>query len=441
MASVNIALDDPLGDPFSNPARGSRIEELRVLALPTFYGETNDAVAGRSLPIAAVIPGKHVFGAFAFALQQVDNPMSQNGWWVPPGTVTGSLIQDNSSTNVYLFGSIGTRLGERTALGASFYHADLEAIDVVSMLYARSFAIEQSGSMTEARVGLTHDLGDDRRIDAVVANNRLDMSHDVWYVDWTWVQPNANPVTRVWSELNEDRTDTWGAHIRYTQPIGESGARFGAIVTGNTKSHPKIPNYNLVNIPRDPGNSAAFNVGVGVSNAEGPARFGIELTYEPGRSHTWAYADTATNTPAGVIPKGGKTVDNQFRFNNWNVAFGLERENRRHGFQVGLRLRQIRYRLDQQNFLTAVRRKTREDWMEWSPSWSYVVKFPEFDVRYTGRFTARGWPNSPDGIFVTRAMADAPGGTDFIIGPTEAVTLPDFRVTTHRLMISIPFRL
>jgi hypothetical protein len=108
---------------------------------------------------------------------------------------------------------------------------------------------------------------------------------------------------------------------------------------------------------------------------------------------------------------------------------------------VGLRLRQIRYRLEQENFLTDTRRRTREDWMEWSPSWSYVVKFPEFEARYTGRFTARGWPESPDGFFVARAEADAPGGTDFIIGPTEAVTMPDFRVTTHRLMISIPFRM
>jgi hypothetical protein len=438
MGGLHVAIDDPVGDPFSNPARGSRSRRLRVFALPTLYGETNDMVSGRSLPIAAVIPGRSVFGAVAFALQQVDNQRPRNSGWAPPQVTIDNLIEDNSSTNVYLFGSAGTRLNRgRTAVGASLQYVDLEAIDVVSLLYARSFAIEQSGSLREVRFGLTHDLGGEHMLDAVVANNVLDMSHDVWYFTSTW-QPGG-PTTRTWSELNEDRTNTWGAQLRYTQPVGEN-ARVGAIVTGNTKSHPKIPNYNLVNIPRDPGNTAAFNIGVGIGKQEGQARVGLELIYEPGRSHTWAYADTATTVPGGVIQPGEKTVDNQFRFNNWSAGFGVEREGTRHGVQLGLRLRQIRYRLDQQNYLTDTRRKTREDWMEWTPTWSYVLKLPEFDVRYSGRFTARGSPDEPNnqGRFFANDFALS-SGTDFIIGPTAPVDLPDFRVTTHRLMVSIPF--
>jgi hypothetical protein len=283
MGSVGIALDDPLGDPFGNPARGARVEQMRILALPTFYGEANDAVSGRSLPLAAVVPGR-VFGAFAFALQQVETPNQSNVWWVPlpAGAIDDEVIQDNSSTNVYLFGSLGTKLNRgRTAVGASIYHADLEAIDVVRMLYANSFAIEQSGSMLEARLGVTHDLGDDRTLDAIVAHNKLDMSHDVWYSTWRWLPNTQQPDVRTWNELNEDHTNTWGAHLRYTQPLGRHG-RFGAILTGNTKSHPKLPNYNLVNIPRDPGNSSVFNLGVGLSSEQGLARVGVELIYEPG---------------------------------------------------------------------------------------------------------------------------------------------------------------
>jgi hypothetical protein len=211
MGSVSVALDDPLADPFANPARGARVRQMRFFAAPTFYGETNDAVAGRSLPIAAVIPGQRVFGAFAFALQQVDDNNPNAGFI--PAPMLDNVIQDNSSTNVYLFGSLGTRFNDaRTSVGLSLYHADLEAIDVVSMLYARSFRIEQSGSMTELRLGLSHEFGDDRVLDAVVANNRFDMSHDVWYFDWNWQQ--NPPVTRIWNELNEDRTTTWGAHLR-----------------------------------------------------------------------------------------------------------------------------------------------------------------------------------------------------------------------------------
>jgi len=237
--------------------------------------------------------------------------------------------------------------------------------------------------------------------------------------------------------VNEDRTITWGMQLRYTQPLAAEGARLGLIATGNTKAHPKIPNYNIVNIPRDPGNSAAFNLGAGLSTENGPATIAFEVVFEPARSHTWAFADSVTAVPGGgSIPVGGKTVDNQFRFRNWNAAVGGEHQGDRYGVQFGLRLRQINYTLEQHNFLQNVERRTRESWMEWSPSWAGNLRFPEFELRYTGRFTARGWPGM--GFIVPDVIAH-PGGTDFVIGPTGPVFLPDYRVTTHRLTLAVPF--
>jgi hypothetical protein len=438
MASVRIAVDDPLADPFINPGRGALIDRLSVIALPTFYGESSNQVGGRSLPLAVLVPGERVFGGLAFALQQVTGPRRA---WFWPGTfpeIDQRVIQDNSSNNTYVLGTLGVKLnGGRTAVGVSAYHADLEAVDAVNLLYARSVAIQQSGGLSEFRFGLTHDLGADRRFDAVVANARLDMAHDVWYVDWVW-QPTGPGIQRTWHELNEDRTITWSGNLRYSQPLGDEGVRVGAILTGSTKAHPKIPNYNVVNIPRDPGNSAAGNIGLGISNRTGRALFGAELTFEPGRSHTWAFADTVIATPTGALQPGEKTVDNQFRFRNWNMAFGVDREGDMFGFQFGLRLREIRYTLDQENFLTERRRMTRESWMEWTPAWGASVRFDEFLIRYSGRFTARGWPDVM--FFGGRDMlASAPGGVDFVVGPTEPVNMPDFRVTLHRLMVSVPF--
>jgi hypothetical protein len=444
MGGVSVAFDDPLADPFANPARGVLMTQFQLLALPTIYGEASESVGGRTLPIAALVPGRRVFGAVAFALQQVDNP-DRFGW--NPVLGSENVIQDNSSSNVYVQGSLGVKLNARTAIGASLYHADLDAVDAVNLLYGRSVAINQNGSMTEARLALTHDFGEDRRLDAIVLRNNVDMTHDVMYQEWIWnpvdpVPPRA-PTVRMWSELNEDRTETWGGHVRYTMPLGTDGARFGAVATANTKSHPKIPNYNIVNIPRDPGNSTAFSLGVGLSKQTGLSAFAVELLYEPGRSHTWAYADTIIPTPAGALAPGDKTIDNQFRFGSWNLAVGLEREGEKTGFQLGLRLRNYRYNLEQQNFLTATERETDENWVEWSPTWSGVVKFDEFELRYSGRFTAKGWPdNNGCGLFGC-AVEDVmqPGGPDFVIGPTEPVMLPEFRVTTHRIMVSVPFRL
>jgi hypothetical protein len=435
MGSVRVAIDDPLLDPFTNPARGAAVDELRIFVLPTVYSETNNTLGGRSLPIAAVIPGRHVFGGFAFAMQQVDNP---NRWGWVPWQGDQSVFQENSSSNVYVQGTLGARLGRATSIGASYYHADLDAVDAVNLLYGQSIAIDQDGSVGEARVGLAHDLGGERRLDAVVLRSDVDMTHDVLYQEWSWVA--SEPLVRSWNELNQDRTITWGAHLRYTQPLGTQGARIGFIATGSTKSHPKIPNYNVVNIPRDPGNSTAFNFGVGLSKLTAATAYSMELIFEPGRSHTWAYADTAVTTPGGVIQPGEKTVDNQFRYGNWNLAAGVQHETDRAGFQLGIRVHQTRYSLEQHNFLADTLRNTDERWIEWSPSWGGVLKFADFDLRYTGRFTAKG---SPDAVFrggVDVMMADAPGlGVDFVVGPTGPVSLPEFRVTMHRLMVSVPF--
>jgi hypothetical protein len=438
MGSVRVALDDALLDPFTNPARGAFTDRLRVYVLPTIYGEANNVLSGRSFPVAVSVPGERLFGSVAFAMQQVDNPDRFN--WAPVQN-DESVFQENASSNIYAQATLGLRLSSATSIGASFFHADLDAVDAVNLLYGRSMAIDQDGTVTDARVGATHDFGLDRTLDVVVLRSSVDMTHDVLYQEWTWPDPiqwQGSPQVRSWRELNEDRTITWGAHLRYRQPIGSQGTHVGFILSGSTKAHPKIPNYNVVNIPRDPGNTTAFNIGAGISNITPQSAFSMELIYEPGRSHTWAYADTAVATPVGVLLPGEKTVDNQFRYGNWNVAMGIERDWARAGFQLGLRVHQTRYSLDQQNFLTATRRKTDERWVEWAPSWGGVLHLGDFDLRYTGRFTAKGWPDV--GFGGTVADAVSPGvGVDFIVGPTGPVSLPEFRVTMHRLMVSVPF--
>src|SRR5687768_17153191 len=74
MGSVSIALDDSVAAPFANPARRLAEGRARVYATPTFYGETNQSVGGRSLPIAALFAGERFQGGFAVALQQVNDP-------------------------------------------------------------------------------------------------------------------------------------------------------------------------------------------------------------------------------------------------------------------------------------------------------------------------------------------------------------------------------
>jgi hypothetical protein len=441
MGSVAIAADDRLAAPFANPARRLERNGLRVFATPTFYGEANGWVGGRTLPIAALFTGERVHGGFGVALQQLSDRRGVQFW---PGPPPGDRnVVEPSSDNSYVFGTLGARLTDRTNIGISGLHSELGAVDGVNMLYGRAWAIEQRGTLGELRFGVAHDLGRDRAIEGTVTMTSLDMTHDVHYVDWRWdegVQPWTQPPTVVqWQEHNEDRTITWGSRIRYSQPIDEA-SRFGLVVAGSTKAHPGIPNYNIVDIPRDPGNTTVFNVGAGVSRREAGATMAMEIIVEPGRSHTWAYADTTMTLPSGAtLQAGAKTVDNQFRFLNWNIGLGFEHDRERTDFQLGLRVRQVGYTLDQENFLAERRRETRESWMEWTPSWGVLFRFSGMELHYAGRFTAKGWPDVAwfGGLVATDSFSLP--NVDFMVGPTGPVNLPQYRVTTHRFTLSVPF--
>ena len=437
MGGASIALDDPTGDAFANPARGVLLRGLELYVTPTFYGSDDDVSGGRSLPISATMGGEQWFGAAALAMQQLSD--RRLGAWAPiTPELREELFPDGAHDNLYAFASVGRRVPgtERVALGVSGFWADLGALDGVQRLYMRSSGIRQSGTMDEYRVGAMADLGDGATLDAVALRSSLDMTHRVLYVDFV-----GGDVASPRTEINLDRTVTWGGKLRYSRPLDAEGWRLGAMVTGNRKSHPKIPNYDIVNIPRDPGTSRVFQIGAGLAKVTESTAFTVEAMVEPGRSHTWAYADTALLTPSGdVIPAGGRTVDNRFSFRNVSMVTGLQKDGERAGFQLGLRLRSIRYTLDQQNFMADTVRHTREGWMEWTPTWGAVLRFTDFDVRYTGRATMKGWATLQVPFFVRVDEAVSPGGNDFLVAPTEPVNMPDFRVTTHQFTVSVPVR-
>ena len=445
MGGLSVAYDDPLGEAFGNPAKGVRLRGTRLIAAPTAYDGSGVEVAGQTLPLSLTLGGARWFGTATVALQQLETPNRQQFWWMP--VETQSLLEDDAGTNAYLAGSLGTKLDDRTAVGVSVYQADLDAIDGVGQLYANSMSISQSGSITDFRAGLLRELGGDRRLEGMVGRSEVDMTHDVVYVNWLpWdpAHPN-NPRTTTRLEKNLDHTITWSGSVRYTAPTSDPGVRYGLVLIGNTKSHPKLPNYDLVQIPRDPGNSAIFGLGAGITSQQGGTMIGAELLLQPGNSHTWAFADSVTTTPGGTLQVGDKTVDNEFRFANWTMALGLDHQWRTAGVQLGLRVNRYGYHLDQENYLEDRSIETDEDWIEWSPSFGGNLKLGRAELMYTGRWVAKGfdYPNGWFGWGEDRDVINAPGdfamgGNDFLVAPTRPADLPDFRVMTHRFTVVVP---
>jgi len=449
MGGVSLALPDTLGDPFSNPATGSRIGESIFFGTPTFYHISDGNGSGRTLPVGTLFRSDEWFGGGAVALQELTaadrEPWFVNPWlWSPPPPQ--QVLSEGSARNLYAFGILGRRFpGQGLSIGVSGSYADLGAVDGVDLLYAMSREIQQSGHMSDLRVGLLKEWEGDRSLELLLLRTRLRMKHDVTYVDLLWAPgaPDDSPlpllVTR--NEENLDHTDTWGAHLAYRRPLSAPGWRIGWSLTGNWKDHPKIPNYEIQNIPRDPGNTRAYGVGVGLSKVQGPTRFGVDLVLEPIRSETWADAASDTTSVTGeVIKAGEKTVENDFRFTNALVRAGGSWEWRRVTFKGGVQVRSISYEMKQLNRVEALNRNQDESWMEWTPSLGIGVRLEGAEIHYAARFlTGTGrpgvqWTGQP------AATMDLAASLDFILAPSGPLTLQDARVTTHQLSVVIPIR-
>jgi hypothetical protein len=218
------------------------------------------------------------------------------------------------------------------------------------------------------------------------------------------------------------------------RPLASSpGWRVGGIFTFNRKMHPKIPNYSIVNIPRDPGNSTAFNVGAGISHVSDGELFALDLVWEPARSHTWAESEPCPVCDQVVV----KTVENWFNFSNIAFASGFSSEGERGGWQFGLAVKMYEYRLRQENHVENTTRRTNDSWFEWAPSWGAMFRLGGAELRYSGRLLMRGTPNVfPRGDVVV-ATPEA-GGIDVLAAPTAPVFLPEYHTFTNQFSVVIP---
>lgn len=431
MGGVGIALDDRLYDPFVNPAKAVNVSGANFISAPVYYGfgplnSRSGEGSGRTLPVGALMNRGGFFGGAMMAYQEL--VPQQNQFCCAMGIVDGPLVRqesDFSLNNLYVLGLGGAELPANWAVGASVFHGTLHGIEGVQRLYSAN-SLRQNGSLQQYRVGFSRSADDGHAADLVLMLYRLDMTHTI--------QQTASDVRE-----ERDKTQSFAVQAGYRYQFS-SGWTLGGRLAGDFKWHPKIPNYDLMNIPRDPGNSAAYNVGVGLATTRGAATFGVDVIFEPIRSHTWANAVEPTWTVNDeIIQAGQKTVENEFDFSNARIRMGVAHDGERVDFSVGLDMHHISYDLDQFDFVDDERRLLNQHWTEWTLSTGIGTDLSGFRLQYMGRLTlGTGTPSvgSPWGGWGRALFAESVG--DWLAAPEGPLNLQETKVLSHQIAIVVP---
>ena len=443
MGSTRFAVDDTLADGWNHPARAAALGTTLFLGSPTFYDISDDGGGGRSFPVAGLFAGSEWFGGASLALQQVENDPQQRWFFTDIccfGNPGGSLNQ-RFGRNVYASGFLGRSLGDRWSVGVGVSTARLQAMDGVDLLYAGASNIDQSGDILDIRASVER-RGETDRIGAIVALNRVTMAHDVTYDEWIWNDSTqtGEVVRRV--EKNGDHTRTLATQLLWDRSLSAPGWRIGASATFNYKDHPKIPNYSIQNIPRDPGTTYAFEAGFGLSRSDERTLFALDVAVQPTWSDTWQNADsTDAANSNGRLSVGDRSIENEFSFLNLLLRAGLAHRVRAVELQAGLDIRSYAYTLEQFDWVDTTRREQDESWTEWAPTFGATLSLDVLDLRYGLRVTeGTGRPGLLQDFVGTGLETLAALSNDFILAPGAPLTLQPARVVTHQIAVVIPVR-
>jgi hypothetical protein len=434
-------VDDELSDPFTNPAKGYSMNGMRVLSAPQMYSVSiqtgSSEGSGISLPLGVLTKQGNFFWGLYWARQQLSSE-KQTIFGITP-TISSSLngLTNDPENNTYTFAMVGTAIpGTDLAVGASVLWGDLNSVEGVNLLFPRSPKVLQNGTLTHYRIGLMRTAESDQQFDAVLVRSIFKMRYDVASILTT----GTGQTTTVQYNPEFDQTDLWGLQIRYTYAL-RNNWRVGALLTTNWKEHPKIPNYDLMSIPRDPGNSTAYNLGIGLIKGRDHSFFGADLIFEPIETATWAEAEQSIRLPNGdLFPAGMKTVENFFNFSNWIARFGFRAGSDTSSFQAGIQRHAVNYDLEQINHLQRSKRSQHESWVEWTISGGYGFSIGPARFLYTLLLTTgTGQPSVVSAGWTGTARSDVSAdflACDFIPAPSGSLNVRKAIVWTHLVSVS-----
>jgi len=460
MGGLSIALPDSALDPFINPATGARLSGVRVFGAPTFFSVTRKAGGGLTLPLGASLSKGRWFTQLLVAMQDIDRTGNDGAVISPLAAAADSRApqptndvapppneEKASRENRYVHGMIGRRLGHGFSLASSASWWHLNMVDGVELYYPANDQVRQHGEASDVRIGVLKEFGPGHSIEAVALHNRFAMNQDVASTETLWDPTLRQFTSRARIEPNADETDTWGLHLSYLRPLADSTWHIGAILTANRINQPRLPAYDIPEVPADASRAQAYNIGAGISRSTSQLVAGFEAIYEPIWRQSWVRADEPTEARDGTpIDAGANVLENDFRFHNAIARLGLGFAVPIVGehaltFEAGGQLRAIRYRLEQQDVIQGARVSSTQGWNEWTRSWGVSYRFAGAAVQYRGNLTTgASRPGFDDDGGV---VAFAPGidlrpccGQPFPFG----LKFDDVRTTTHQISFSVPIR-
>ena len=432
MAGASFVLDDSLLDPFVNPSRATRVRGARLFTELTGHNVSQGGGGGFTVPVGFVVSGKRWSAAGLAAFQDLDAQFLASG-----------AGKDEPTTNRYSSFALAHRFDRGLSVGASSYFASLDALDGIGALYRGSDSVALEGTMSDVRLGMTKAWAGGRTFDFMLLHNQTDITHDIRFPVRNWDPATRQFVTVNQYEHNEDRGRIWGAHSEFVTHLrSDDSTRVGWLVTANRLTHPKIPNYRFSNLPRDPGTTYAFNVGVGIGRMFAGSGYGLDFVYEPMLSHTWAEAGPGvTNEDGSLVPEGTKTIENRFRFSNMKLAAGMRKEFRGAadtasavGFDLGLSIYRNTYRLRQQDNLTDRVRHQNVGWTEWGPTLGVHWRTRIVRLGYSLALNCSPGSCTPQGDDV--AVSAPPPAPGVIASPTALLGLDYGRTIVQKLLLT-----
>ena len=426
MAGLRLANEDSLRDPFLNPARGGLFNG-RYLVSGTNLSRIATGVGGFfTIPVTFLYSNSRHFGGVHVSAQQmharryVPFPEQSAG----TGNYLPAAWKEKKVFNGFFSGYWGRRLSSRDVLAGSLSYARLTGLSGQEYLFDAPIYM-QNALEFESRLGWYRTLSSGA-VEAVLVYQDFNMQTELG---------RSFPGEAGSAGTEQEITRTFGLYLAGRRQVRKK-VRAGFSLTANRKWHPRIINYSLMRIPRDPGDTYAFEIGTGLmlTDSGGWSKSGVEVLFQPVWSRTWAEAEKdMVRDDGSLLRKGGRTIDNRFRIANWRFRIGLEDHNPPFTVQLGLEVRLYRYRLEQENHIAGTVRRRTETWQEWKPSFSLQYDFRGVRLGYV--FGAVFGSGIPGLVNPGRSFVDS-SDVGYLIAPASALTLQNTVVLVHRLQIT-----